>query len=203
VHSNVGGGYDDQQIANITLAWMMAQFAPFLDMCPDYILRQENENIHYYRTQHKKVQPWSFGTIYNSMTGMYVLGGSTTRTPGKYYAVDPDTGQATERPLRDTCEYMHPSVRARIRLHGPGPEDHGRYDPKFLDDWTLVIKYQDGKDKKPSIYWKATFEETNVSTRMLPECPLWSFERQLLGMYKEMEGYVSHPPPTGESWRDD
>ena len=181
----------------------MAQFAPFLDMCPDYILQQENENIHYYRTHHMKVQPWSFGTIYNSMTGIYVPGGSTPRTPGKYYAVDPDTGQTTDRPLRGTCEYMHPSVRARIRLHGPGLECHGRYDPKFLNDWMLVIKYQDGKDKKPSIYWKARFEETNVSTRILPESPLWSFERQLLGLYKEMDGYVLYPPPTGDSWRDD
>jgi hypothetical protein len=203
VHSSVGGGYDDQQIANVSLAWMMAQFAPFLDMYPDYILREEKENIQYYRAHHKKVQPWSFGTIYNSMTGIYVLGGSTTRTPGKYYAVDPDTGQTTNRPLRDTCEYMHPSVRTRIRLHGPGLEDQGRYDPKFLDDWTLVIKYQSGKDKKPMIYWKARFEETNVSTRILPESPLWNFERELLDLYKEMDKYVLHPPPTEESSRGD
>jgi hypothetical protein len=98
---------------------------------------------------------------------------------------------------------MHPSVRARIQLHGPGSEDHRRYDPKFLDDWKLVIKYQDRKDKKPSIYWKARFKETNVSTRILPESPLWSFERQLLGLYKKMDLYVLHPLPTGENRRDD
>merc|ERR1711939_431792 len=32
VHSNIGGGYDDQELADITLAWMMSQFSPFLDM---------------------------------------------------------------------------------------------------------------------------------------------------------------------------
>lgn len=196
MHSNVGGGYDDQQLANISLAWMMAQFAPFLDMFPDYMLQQEKENIHYYRTQHKKVKTWSFGTIYNSLSGIYIFGGSTTRTPGKYYAVDPNTGQVTDRPLRDTCEYIHSSVRSRIRLHGPGSENHGSYNPKFSDDWILRIKRHDGKDKKPSIYWKARFEETNVNTRILPESPLWSFERQLLGLYKGMDEYVLHPPPT-------
>jgi hypothetical protein len=71
---------------------MMAQFALFLNMYLDYILRQEKQNIHYYKTHHKKVQPWSFGMIYNSIASIYALGGGTTRTLGKYYAVDPDTG---------------------------------------------------------------------------------------------------------------
>jgi uncharacterized protein (DUF2235 family) len=70
-HSNVGGGYDDQEIANITLAWMMSQLSPFLDFYPDYVLEQEDENVYYYRSKHLKVRPWSFGKIYNSMIGVY------------------------------------------------------------------------------------------------------------------------------------
>lgn len=43
-HSNVGGGYDDQQIATITLAWMMAQCQPFLDFDLDYVHDEWEQN---------------------------------------------------------------------------------------------------------------------------------------------------------------
>ena len=214
VHSNVGGGYDDQELANISLAWMIAQLSPFLDMYPDYVLDQAEENNFYYRDRHKRVRPWSFGKLYNSLTGVYTLSGGTTRTPGCYYAVDPETGRQTDRPLRDTCEYVHPSVRTRIRLKGPGMEDHGRYEPPAMDDWKLVIEYPpagsaappppgagaEGADgggrPKPNIYWRARFGDEHVSTRVLPEAPLWGIERKLLDMDRETEEYVLFPPPT-------
>ncbi|KIW08412.1 hypothetical protein, variant [Verruconis gallopava] len=201
VHSNVGGGYDDQEIADITLAWMMAQFSPFLDMYDDYIIQQWEENQAYYRERRKKPRPWSFGKIYNSSTGVYALGGSKTRTPGCYYATDPDTGQPTDRPLEDTNEYVHPSVRTRFVLRGPGEEDKGDYQPEALDDWKLVVEYPDGERGAPEIYWKARFKDRNVSTRILPECPLWRVERRLLGMDPEMEEEVMNPPPTSRRQR--
>ena len=82
-HSNVGGGYDDQQLANITLAWMVAQVTPFLDINQDYVLRQERENIQYYKDEGERIRPWSFGKLYNSLTGVYAAGGSIRRTPGE------------------------------------------------------------------------------------------------------------------------
>ena len=77
VHTNVGGGYDDQELANITLAWMMSQLEPFLDMRDEYLFEQAEDNDRYYR-KHKseEIRPWSFGEIYNSMTGLFALGGS-------------------------------------------------------------------------------------------------------------------------------
>lgn len=83
VHTNVGGGYDDSELANITLAWMMSQLAPFLDFFEDYILEQYDFNVDFYRSQRKRTRPWSFGAIYNSMTGFYALGGGKNRTPGE------------------------------------------------------------------------------------------------------------------------
>jgi uncharacterized protein (DUF2235 family) len=77
VHSNVGGGYDDQQLANITLAWMMSQLETFLDMRDEYLFEQEDENDKYYRKERQDIRPWSFGELYNSMTGIYALGGGT------------------------------------------------------------------------------------------------------------------------------
>lgn len=61
VHSNIGGGYDDQGQANITLAWMISQLEPFLDFDPDYVLDQDEANRNYYKKVGQKPRPWSFG----------------------------------------------------------------------------------------------------------------------------------------------
>ncbi|KAF2097482.1 hypothetical protein NA57DRAFT_67001 [Rhizodiscina lignyota] len=204
VHSNIGGGYDDQQLANLTLAWMMAQLTPFLEFHRHFIIQQEEENIDYYKHERKRVRPWGFGKIYDSKTGLYNLGGGKTRTPGQYFLTDPDdVTKSLDRPLMNTHEYMHPSVRTRIRLKGPGVEDDGRYDPEAMDDWKLVVEYPDGPQGRPNIYWKARFKSRNVSTRVLPESPLWDLERELLAMDPETEEYVLHPPPTRNRGGDD
>lgn len=196
VHSNIGGGYDDQQLANITLAWMMSQLEPFLDMRMEYVLDQEEENAHYYRKERQRIRPWSFGEIYNSMAGVYAIGGGTTRTPGTYYAVDPSSGRKTSRPLHDTHEYIHPSARTRLRLGGPGVDDKGRYEGAALADWRLVVSY-DAPGGEPIVVWKARSSERNVSTRVLPESPLWKLERELCAVDPRTYDYVLKPPPTG------
>ncbi|KAF2086716.1 hypothetical protein K490DRAFT_15318, partial [Saccharata proteae CBS 121410] len=194
VHSNVGGGYDDQELANITLAWMAAQLEPFLDLRHKYILGQADQNDLYYRKRRERIRPWSFGKIYNSSSGIYALGGTTARTPGLYRAVDPDTGRPSRRPLRDTHEYIHPSVRTRLRLGGPGLEDRGRYDPEAMDPWRLVVEYDD--DGRPNVYWRLRqrVDERSVSTNVLPESPLWGLERDLAQRDPDTYAYVVNPP---------
>lgn len=207
VHSNVGGGYDDQQLANISLAWMVSQLQPFLDFKIKYIFDQEEENDRYYERHHQPLRPWSFGEIPNSSAGIYSLGGSATRTPGQYTAVDPHTGRSTGRPLRDTHEYMHASVRSRFRLGGPGVEDKGKYDPEPLDDWRLVVEYPDDavvdpRDRPsgppPDVYWKlrGNVDERDVSTKVLPEAPLSRLERELAERDPETFEYLLWPPRT-------
>ncbi|KAK4998389.1 hypothetical protein LTR66_002363 [Elasticomyces elasticus] len=193
VHSNVGGGYPDQQIGNITLAWMMSQLAPFIDFDPEYILDQDEENERYYEKKGAPVRPWSFGKIYDSMSGLFALGGSLIRTPGAYYEIDPWTGRKTSKPLRDTHEYIHPSVRTRFRLKGPGVNDEGRYEAKALNDWKLMIEYDAGS-KKPDVFWKARSPKRNATTRILPESPLWDMERELLESDPETYEHVMYPP---------
>ena len=61
VHQNIGGGYNDQGQANITLAWMMAQVEPFLEFDGDYILDQYDQTDAYYKKSGQKKRPWSFG----------------------------------------------------------------------------------------------------------------------------------------------
>lgn len=60
-HSNIGGGYEDQAMADITLAWMISQVRPFLDFTPGYILDENEETMEYYRSMDEEPPPWSFG----------------------------------------------------------------------------------------------------------------------------------------------
>ena len=60
---------------------MMAQVEPFLEFDEDFILDQYDQTVAYYKKSGQKTRPWSFGKIYRSMTGVYVLGGRKTRTP--------------------------------------------------------------------------------------------------------------------------
>ncbi|KAK7894402.1 hypothetical protein LTR67_006163 [Exophiala xenobiotica] len=136
VHSNVGGGYDDQELANITLAWMMSKLEPFLDFRPSFLMGQLEDTRAYYKSTGQKTRWWSFGEIYNSLRGVYSLTGAKTRTPGGYYRVDP-SGRPTGKRLRNTNEYIHASVRARLGLQGPGLQDRGVYEPPALKDWTF------------------------------------------------------------------
>ncbi|TIA14653.1 hypothetical protein D6C81_06646 [Aureobasidium pullulans] len=201
VHSNVGGGLEDQELANITLAWMMSQVTPFLDMDLDYVLDQQDDTERYYKESKQKPRSWSFGKIVDSMTGIYALGGATTRTPGRYYVVDPTDGRKTDIPLQSTHEYMHPSVRSRLRLKGPGVNDEGLYEPKALRDWKLYVEYdgEKGRGGRPDIFWKLRASDRNVTARTIPEAPLWPLERELLEIDPEIEDFVLRPAPTGRN----
>lgn len=206
VHANIGGGYSDQELANITLAWMVSQLRDFLDIDLDYILDEQEKTEDYYEKVNERPRPWSFGKIYNSMSGLFALGGERHRTPGRYFVIDPTTGRETDEPLRDTHEYVHPSVRVRIKLEGPGYDDHGIYKPRALKDWRLVVdpgESDGGRSARPDIYWQLTTRQKNVSTRILPESPLWPLERELLEMDpdREIEDYVMHPPISSKSAR--
>lgn len=76
-HANVGGGYDDMQIANISLAWMMSQLEPFLDLRSEYLFEQDDLNEKYYKKEEGAIRPWSFGKIYSELKGAFAIGGST------------------------------------------------------------------------------------------------------------------------------
>jgi uncharacterized protein (DUF2235 family) len=189
VHSNLGGGYPDQEVANITLAWMIAQLEQFLDFDENTVRAQYQENKQYYLNTAQEVRPWSFGEIYNSVTGVYKLGGTKTRTPGFYTRVDPDTGKPTKKTLRDTNEYVHPSVRARTELHGPGVEDRGTYDSRALDGYKLKVA-REREPGEPLAVWESITTRKGRPKRILAESPLWETERRLLSYSPEVYDYV-------------
>ena len=72
VHSNIGGGIDDQSLANITLAWMISQLLPFLDISTDMVLDEDEDNDDYFRETRARPRPWSFGLLLLKIVCFYV-----------------------------------------------------------------------------------------------------------------------------------
>ena len=195
VHSNIGGGYPDQGMSNITLAWMMSQVDNLIDFDEDYILEQYDETRDYYKKTGQKPRSWSFGEIYRSLTGIYILGGRTARTPGRYCEVDPVTGDSNGQLLRETCEYVHPSARTRILLNGPGIEDEGYYDSHPLDGYKLR---KPDEERRTAIWTPRRILEGIA----LPESPLYRLERDLLHQDVKIFNYLlGQPRERGQSNR--
>jgi len=88
-HSNVGGGYDEHGLSDITLAWMAGQVADLLAIDVDYLKAKRDLR-----------NGWGLGKLYNSAEGpIWQLRGTQPRTP--------TPGNAA------TCESIHPSVAER------------------------------------------------------------------------------------------
>ncbi|KAF3925198.1 hypothetical protein ABW20_dc0103223 [Dactylellina cionopaga] len=132
VHTNVGGGYADQEIADLTLVWMIDRFLPFLGFDLDYVNSLRNP---------ADVNNWASGTIYNSFAGVMKAASSKVRTPGGYFAAPPKSpikramtfgaGVFGQKGVRSvTNEEIHPSVRGRVIA------SNGEWCSRALFGWT-------------------------------------------------------------------
>lgn len=212
VHSNIGGGYDDQEIANITLAWMMSRLEPFLDFRPDFLVSQLDEQKAYYKESGQKPRWWSFGEIYKSLQGAYALTGSKIRSPGAYQRSDPFTGRPTGKKLKNTNEYIHASVRARLGLKGPGVQDRGDYNPPALADWTYdpepappgsAAQGQGGNlSDGMMMVWNYRGNKDRDGQKRIPEAVLLETELALLRQFTTVHEYIHFMrPPAGSKRR--
>lgn len=173
---------------------MLSQTQPFIDFDQEYILEQYDQTEEHYEQTDQKSRPWSFGKIYRSMVGIYILGGRLTRTPGQYCRVDPDTGESTGKLLRQTNEYIHPSARSRTILKGPGVEDEGDYESEPLEDYK--VKFEDDTvGQRPVAFWGPRSRRKGSRLKDLPESPLLRTERVLLEESPRIEEYFYGPRP--------
>lgn len=137
------------------------------------------------------------------MTGIYALAGSKTRTPGAYCRVDPVTGRPTNKLLRNTNEYIHPSVRSRTGLGGPGAQNRGKYVSKALQDWDFLLDNKDEAGveiKMKFMIWKRR-SKSGRGQRIIPESMLLETEKRLLEQSGKVYDYVMEPPPTSRRSR--
>ncbi|KAI9810072.1 MAG: hypothetical protein M1827_006683 [Pycnora praestabilis] len=191
VHSNIGGGYADTEMANITLAWMMSSLSPFLDFDPYYIQHQASLNRQYYASHHIPPRSWAGGELFKSLRGIYAVAGKKVRTPGCYHVPSPTTGELTGTPLRNTNEYIHASVRIRLStLGGPGVGDKGHYECEALRDWRLIGADARYRDNEPSIVAeqkRVRWERLDDKRMVLFEDVLGDLEKGLLEASPEVE----------------
>jgi uncharacterized protein (DUF2235 family) len=145
-HSNVGGSYSDAGMANITLAWMMDHLAgnmledrskfqrhDWLQFDEEYVERWYDCQLDWYE-KHKEApyKGWARGKLYDSNTFPQSLAGQRTRGPGQYHRTFYETGKTNfAKPLENTNEQIHSSVRARMDMGGRGVET----------DWDQVLGY--------------------------------------------------------------
>ena len=101
VHSDVGGGYSEQEIADMTLAWMVERTKEQLDWDPVYL-------HHIIKNSGNDRKEWAASDPHESHKGIMRLGGMCARTPGFY--------KSPTNPDSDTAEFMHVSVRVRRQV---------------------------------------------------------------------------------------
>lgn len=135
-HADCGGSYDDTRAADITLAWMISQLSPYIEFDLEVLKMQ------YFKTPATEIpkRKWACGKIHDPFTTFYRLAGNHgDRTPMGYNVYDHMTGkeQVPLKPLVDTNEKMHASVRLRMGLPGKGLEDKGDYNPESLTGWKV------------------------------------------------------------------
>ena len=91
VHSNVGGGYEEHGLSDVTLAWMVSRVAPLLALDMEYV-----------ETRQDRRDEWALGRIYDSAAGAT-------------WALRPKTARApfTKQPQSATNEKLHQSAVER------------------------------------------------------------------------------------------
>jgi hypothetical protein len=176
VHTNAGGGAEDNGMSDLSLAWMMSQLKPFLDFNEKYLLEQVKATQDDYKSRHATWK-WGLGKLGNSMHFPTNLAGSIIRTPLNYHITDYNTGKPLSDKLINTGEKIHKCVRARYRLKGKTYDDR-LYTSDALKGWNLP-------DNKPGqhMYW-------SNGDRKLEEDELGYYEKLILSLDEEATQFV-------------
>ncbi|KZL84210.1 hypothetical protein CI238_11757, partial [Colletotrichum incanum] len=171
-HTNCGGGWNDQGMANITLAWMMDQLASIgVEFNHRVLERCVQQSNSFYQSQMKQkttlqwamdpiygqnhpLRPWGLGAIQETSNLLYNLAGKIVRSPGLYRQVNAETEARSGHFLKDTNERIHSSVRIRLACKGLGLNDAGVWDnPAMKKHWKLVrtkARYDDPVPNHPA-----------------------------------------------------
>ncbi|KAF5521719.1 Uncharacterized protein CGCA056_v006805 [Colletotrichum aenigma] len=189
-HSNCGGGWADQGMANITLAWMMDQLASIgVEFNHRALERCVSQSKSFYIAQQKKnkgkqwacepiyssnhpLRPWGLGAIQKTTSLLYSLAGKITRSPGRYRQVNAKTEVRDGPFLKDTNERIHSSARIRLACEGLGLNDKLPWDNAALKKhWKLVLSQKDYHDPVPNHPdWEPQEHRENCSIQHPSEC---------------------------------
>ena len=210
VHCNVGGagGYEDQSLANDTLAWMLSQLqtvdggVPLLDFDREYL-----DWIFQLNVRHCDATPsvggyrgWGLGQMEETLTTAYSFVGDVkpwegwqnwrdwmhpgdlARTPGRYQSFTAKSGRrtSTHHLLVGSNETVHPTVRVRVAKKGKGLSDVGEYFPKGLAGFKIVGPAGADETDPLAKGFKWVGQDSDGKEIVLEECELGVMELALL-----------------------
>ncbi|KAL8766373.1 MAG: hypothetical protein Q9209_006843 [Squamulea sp. 1 TL-2023] len=191
-HSNIGGSWEEQQLSDITLAWMMSRLDALGVKFDQTYLYHEYIKFHeWVKTKGPDAgyppslspRQWGEGRSKEIYTFQNIgWGGRVQRTPGEY------------KGLKNTNETMHPAVRYRrfSKHQGQlGAEDGTAFDPSALNGWTWPSAQKDGKigaGQPTTISGPLKYTKGNLQ---IPESPMGKYEKQLLALYDEDPALVA------------
>ncbi|KAL8707608.1 MAG: hypothetical protein Q9220_007395 [cf. Caloplaca sp. 1 TL-2023] len=188
-HSNVGGSWVEQQLSDITLAWMMSRFdALGVKFDQNYLYHEYEKLNDWVKTKgpaagypaNMSPRQWGEGRSGEIYTFKNVgWGGRVQRTPGEYPG------------LKNTNETMHPVVRYRHFCKNKdhlGADDGSAFNPSSLNGWTWPSAQKDGKigEGQPTTV-SGPLKYTKGGLQ-IPESPMGKYEKQLLAIYNEDPG---------------
>ncbi|MFB9265082.1 DUF2235 domain-containing protein [Bradyrhizobium erythrophlei] len=171
VHSNVGGGYPDDSLANISLAWMMSEakeaglvFKDMPDAEPDALISTDSAKD-------------KDGRLYDSRSG---LGGYYRYSPRKiqdFYDAMPTTLAVDGAPHAKPVPKIHEAVFGRIKLGA-----------HFYAPIGFPKKYEIVRSSDPYVnYWPSGPMVSNTSATIGPNDPAISEGTPSLDRHKAQE----------------
>ncbi|KAK2013288.1 hypothetical protein LZ32DRAFT_557910 [Colletotrichum eremochloae] len=168
-HSNVGGGFPDQQIATISMAWM----ADRLTSIGVEFSTPEMKRLCYTLQPGVKPRPWGLGKISDPDNRLITIpdrainafwypikkyDGENTkvggRTPGKYMEDD------GKKPIESPNEFIHPSARIRYLYKGLGLNDEGNWDCAALTKNGYTLEKIDESPPDEDLYPRSRIAST-------------------------------------------
>jgi hypothetical protein len=201
-HAHIGGGTvkgleDESSIDDITLAWMVDQTRDLLTF----------DQAEIKKFLEKQTHKWGVGNLTDSASYAYmapVAGGLKARTPGEYRMEVPEAQKWKKTDPKpqyyDTNEFIHPSVRYRMRLMEQKPEPGslgtapgwfgsqnpiGKYEPAALKGFVPTLP----EDGFYNYQWKKPAQkkgEDDVVIREYKIPPKWSDFYPCEGLERQM-----------------
>jgi hypothetical protein len=197
---------------------MVSQLDPLLDFDHSYVVTQNRLSIERHKSKGQLVREWGLGKIHDSMTVFFELGGSKIRKPMEYTQPDPKdlkpfavevlqywlhlSPKESGRPLHDTNEYVHSSVRIRMGCNGRGYGDgkSSSYDSEALQGWTMhglevppsESTIQDDAGRMKDVVWKKKVKRQGQDgqieevTLEMPEDKIGGLERKIVELWPEI-----------------
>lgn len=89
--------------------------------------------------------------------------------------------------MRETNEHIHPAVRSRIKLKGPGLADKGFYQPPALEGFEMV---QSGSEGSTAVQWELRKPDGSGQDVVLSEDKIGDIELELLKKSPEVYTFL-------------